>query len=81
MASPPKSLGEVNNISVHSKPTDSVTVSLLPEKAVVISYQCIRLIRTTLEEDPTALNDWHSSSFLPVTIKVSGLLVQPLNPA
>lgn len=73
-------LGEVNGIYVHSKPSDSIPVSLLPEKAVTISYQAIRLTRTTVDDDPSLENDWRSSAFLPLTFKTSGMLVQPINP-
>lgn len=73
-------IGEVKGIFVHSKPVDSVPISLLPEKAVAILYQIVRLTRTTVDDDPTKDNDWRSSLFLSATVRVPGLFVQPINP-
>lgn len=48
---------------------------------MLVSYQIIRLVRTTMDDDPSAENDWRSSSFLSTIIKAPGMLVQPINPA
>lgn len=75
------SLSEVKSILIHSRPVDSVPASLLPEKAVSVSYQVMRLIRATVDDDPSKKNDWRSSLFLSPTFKVPGSLIQPINPA
>lgn len=47
---------------------------------ITISFQLLKLVPATAEEDPTLKHDWHSEKPLKVLGKYPGQLVQPINP-
>ncbi|TFY77572.1 hypothetical protein EWM64_g6442 [Hericium alpestre] len=73
-------IGEINGIWMDSKLIDELSVELLAEKTVTISYQALRLIPTTTEDDPELKYNWRSSHSLSLSFKVPGTLVQLINP-
>jgi hypothetical protein len=74
-------IGEVNDITVDSRHTDLVAVEYLTEPSVYISYQMLTLVPATIEDDPDLKNDWRWSGKREKPFRVSGCLVQPINPS
>ncbi|KAG2017302.1 hypothetical protein CC2G_006820 [Coprinopsis cinerea AmutBmut pab1-1] len=66
-------LGEVNSIRYDGQPVDRLVHSLLSEPAVSVSFQVLGLRNTTIDEDPTAQNDWRTVPYHPErTFEVPG---------
>jgi hypothetical protein len=74
-------IGEVNDITVDSRHTDLVGVEYLTEPSVYISYQMLILVPATIEDDPDLKNDWRWTGNRGKPFRVSGCLVQPINPS
>lgn len=74
-------LGEVNDIIIDFRHTDQVAVEYLMEPSVSVSYQMLILVPASVDDDPDLKNDWRWSGKRGHTFCVSGLLVQPINPA
>lgn len=74
-------IGEVNGVSVDSHATERVSLQLLPESTVKITFQVLRLVPASTDDDPSEKNDWRSSRPLPThRFTAPGFLVRPLNP-
>ncbi|KAJ7142001.1 hypothetical protein C8R46DRAFT_1317489, partial [Mycena filopes] len=73
-------LGNVNGIFLNSESLDSIGLDVLPEQTVYVSFQFLKLIPTTTTDDPSQKHDWKSAGALAQTLKVSGGMVQPLDP-
>jgi hypothetical protein len=74
-------IGEVNDITIDSRHTDLVGVEYLTEPLVYISYQMLILVPATIEDDPDLKNDWCWTGIRGKPFRVSGCLVQPINPS
>ena len=59
---------------------DHVSLDVLQEDSIKITYQVYSLVCTTLDEGSTHLNDWRTQELLPMKFKVPGILIQPINP-
>lgn len=73
-------IGEVNNIILDGASVDEIDVDSLQEDSVVVSYQMLYLTSATVSDDPTLKYDWRSSYRRGMTFKVSGHLIQPVDP-
>ncbi|KAJ7153390.1 hypothetical protein C8R46DRAFT_1197422 [Mycena filopes] len=74
-------IGLVNGITFGTQDTESIALDLLPDGGTKISYQILRLVTATMEDDPTAVHDWRwSGSFEATCSDVPGILIHPLNP-
>jgi hypothetical protein len=74
-------IGEVIDITVDSRHADQVTTDYLTEPSVFISYQMLFLVPATVEDDPDLKNDWRWSGKRGGWFRVSGCLVQPIDPS
>ena len=73
-------VGEVNEIVVNGSSVDEISLNSLRQDSVTISYQMVFLIPATSEDDPESKHDWRGSMRRGVSFKVSGNLIQPINP-
>ncbi|KAJ7468833.1 hypothetical protein B0H11DRAFT_1731985 [Mycena galericulata] len=74
-------VAQVNNIIFGSRETESIPLALLPDGGTKVSYQILRLIRATIDDDPSTVHDWRWSLSFDSTFKeVPGTLIHPLNP-
>ena len=73
-------IGEINGLFHDTLPVDDIPVTLLSKKIIQVLYQALRLIPTSTTDDPNGINDWRSSTLFSLSAKVSGTLVQPINP-
>lgn len=73
-------IGEVNDITMDSKHLEEIALELLAEPSVQISYQMLFLIPATREDDPSLKNDWCWSLRRGSSHRISGCLVEPINP-
>ncbi|KAJ7501337.1 hypothetical protein B0H11DRAFT_1713639 [Mycena galericulata] len=74
-------VAQVNNIIFGSRETESIPLALLPDGGTKVSYQILRLIRSTIDDDPSTVHDWRwSLSFDSAFKEVPGALIHPLNP-
>lgn len=74
-------VGEVNDITVDSQHTDHVEVDYLTEPTVFVSYQLLDVIQANINDDPSLKHDWRWSGKRGTSHRVSGCLVQPINPS
>ena len=74
-------IGEVNDITVDSRHTDHIGVEYLTEPSVFVSYQMLEVIPASVEDDPNLKHDWRWSGKRGSSHRVSGCLIQPINPS
>jgi hypothetical protein len=74
-------IGEVIDIVIDFRHADQVATEFLTEPSVFISYQMLCLVPATAEDDPDLKNDWRWSGKRGEWFRVSGCLVQPINPS
>ncbi|KAG6851845.1 hypothetical protein C0991_005550, partial [Blastosporella zonata] len=53
-------LGKVSNLNYDSKPVKQISMDMLLDPMVQVSYQILFLKRTTTEDNPNQANDWKS---------------------
>lgn len=73
-------IGEVNAITVDSKPVEQLRLSILPEQMVKVSFQILGLVPATSLDDPSLHNDWRTASMKEISFTIPGRLVQAINP-
>ncbi|TFY55061.1 hypothetical protein EVG20_g9459 [Dentipellis fragilis] len=73
-------IGEIVGLHVGSKAVDEVSLDLLLEETVQVTYQAYSLVCATANDDSTHKHDWQTHDLLPLKFKVPGVLVQPINP-
>ena len=74
-------IGEVNDITFDSKHMEQITLDLLLEPSVYVSYQVLYLVPATADDDPELKNDWRWSHNRGPSHQISGRLVEAVNPA
>ncbi|KAH8995049.1 hypothetical protein EDB86DRAFT_2804872 [Lactarius hatsudake] len=73
-------VGEVIGIHIGTNAVDHVSLDILLEDSVKVTYQAYSLVCTTPDDDSTHVNDWRTRELLPMKFKVLGFLIQPINP-
>jgi len=73
-------IGEVNDIVLDGVSVDEIGVDSLHERSVVVSYQMLYLTSATANDDPGLKHDWRSSYRRGISYKVSGHVIQPIDP-
>lgn len=75
-------LGEINSLKVDNRPVTYLSLDMLSEEMVTVSYQVLGLRPATEDDDPEKIHDWrtyrHMDKF---SFTVPGRLIQPLNPS
>ncbi|KAG6848307.1 hypothetical protein H0H93_001364, partial [Arthromyces matolae] len=73
-------LGEVNSIKHDTQMVESISLELMAEPTVTVSFQVLGLRPATSNDDPTMQHDWRSYSLsFEKTCTVPGRLVHPLD--
>ncbi|KAJ7716434.1 hypothetical protein B0H16DRAFT_1898367 [Mycena metata] len=75
-------VAQVNRIAFGSTDLDTLPLDLLADAGTKISFQILRLLPATEDDDPDGRHDWRWSlgGFESTCINVPGNLIQPLNP-
>ncbi|KAJ7193500.1 hypothetical protein GGX14DRAFT_378862 [Mycena pura] len=73
-------IGEVTDIRVDAKSVEQVALEALLEQAATVSFQILRVIPATADDDPTLKNDWVSGSSVRTVLASPGRLVLPIDP-
>ena len=73
-------IGEVNGLFLDRQSIDNIPISFLSDKAAQVSYQGLRLVPASYEDDPDGKHDWRSVDLFRFSAKVPGALVLPINP-
>jgi hypothetical protein len=75
-------IGTVNSLRIDGKPATSISLDLLQEDTVSISYQLLGLRPATSEDvgEQTKYHDWRSYAISEHTFTVPGRLIQSINP-
>ncbi|KAH8977971.1 hypothetical protein EDB86DRAFT_3237290 [Lactarius hatsudake] len=73
-------VGEVIGIHIGTNVVDHVSLDILLEDSVRVTYQAYSLVCTTPDDDSMHVNDWCTRELLPMKFKVLGFLIQPINP-
>ncbi|KAG6808971.1 hypothetical protein H0H93_016294 [Arthromyces matolae] len=73
-------LGEINSIKHDTQVVESISLELMAEATVTVSFQLLGLRPATSDDDPTMQSDWRSYSLsFEKTCTVPGRLVHPLD--
>ncbi|KAJ6483510.1 hypothetical protein C8R47DRAFT_1132450 [Mycena vitilis] len=74
-------VGQVNRILFGTQFVDELVVELLPDQGTKISFQILRLLPATHDDNPDGQYDWRwSLAFESTCSNVPGTLIRPLNP-
>jgi len=73
-------IGEVTSIKVDGRSVPYVTLDMLEEDTVTVSYQMLGLRPATSDDDPEGKHDWRTYAIDEKTHTVPGRLIQPINP-
>ncbi|KAJ7927902.1 hypothetical protein B0H13DRAFT_2552011 [Mycena leptocephala] len=73
-------IGEVTDIHVDSQSVEQLALEVFQEKPVTVSFQILRVVPATAEDDPTLKNDWVSGSRIRTVLSSPGRLVLPIDP-
>ncbi|KAJ7725135.1 hypothetical protein DFH07DRAFT_946256 [Mycena maculata] len=74
-------IAQVNGIVFGSQETESISLDLLPDRGTKVSFQILRLVAASVEDDPSTVHDWRWSLAFESTFNgVPGALIHPLNP-
>jgi hypothetical protein len=74
-------LGEINSLKVDNRPVTYLSLDMLAEETVTISYQILGLRPATEDDDPEKIHDWRTYRRMDeCSFTVPGRLVQPVNP-
>ncbi|KAJ7078273.1 hypothetical protein B0H15DRAFT_804878 [Mycena belliarum] len=75
-------VAQVNDLSLASEHVQSISLDQLLDSSAKISVQVLRVVPSTVADDPTEKNDWcWSLKFEGLCSNVPGNLVHPLNPS
>jgi hypothetical protein len=74
-------IGEVNNLKLDGQFVEQVNLDMLVEDLVAVSFQMLKLIPATSDDDPDLKYDWRTCSMQELTFSVPGRLIQPIDPA
>ncbi len=74
-------IGEVNGLKVDGRAVGFVSLDMLSEGTVVVSYQILGLRPATSNDDPALKHDWRTYSMHKKSFSASGKLIQTLDPA
>jgi hypothetical protein len=74
-------VGEVNDISFDSNHLEELAIETLTEPSTFVSFQLLFLVPASTEDDPGLKHDWRWSGKRGESLRASGRLVEPINPA
>ena len=74
-------IGEVNALRIDGRSVDFVSVDMLMEDTVSVSYQMLGLCTSTTDDDPDQHNDWQTCTIDEHSFTVPGRLIQAINPS
>ena len=66
---------------IDSQHTDHVTIDYLTEPSVFVSYQMLYIVPVKVDDDPDLKHDWRWSGKRGSSHRVSGRIVQLINPS
>lgn len=72
-------IAEVNGLFHDTLPMDDISVIVLSEKIIQVSYQALHLVPASATDDPNGINDWRSFNLFSLFAKVPGVLIQLIN--
>jgi hypothetical protein len=72
---------EIIDIVFQSKHSPQLPLEFLNDPTVFVTFQVLKLVPATDEDDPEHENDWRWSHSRGSSYRVPGHLVQPINPA
>jgi hypothetical protein len=73
-------LGEINGLRIDGQPVDYVSLEIVAEEVVTVSYQMLGLRPATLADDPEGRHDWRTYMMNECSFTVPGCLIQSINP-
>ncbi|KAL0569521.1 hypothetical protein V5O48_012441 [Marasmius crinis-equi] len=75
------SFGEIISLGLGAEVIEQISVGMLVEENVMVTYQLLALIPASSDDDQSLVHDWRSRRpTVPRTFKVQGRLVQAVNP-
>ncbi len=74
-------IGEVNGLKIDRRVIGFVSLDMLLEGTVVVSYQILGLRPATSNDDPALKHDWRTYSMHKKSFSAPGKLIQTLDPA
>ena len=74
-------IGEVNGLKLDGKAVGYISLDMLSEETVTVSYQMLGLRPATSDDDPELKHDWRTYSMEEKSLSVPGKLIQSVDPA
>jgi hypothetical protein len=74
-------IGEVNGLKIDGKSVGYISLDMLLEDTVTVSYQMLGLRPATSDDDPDLKHDWRTHSMQEQTFSVPGKFIQSIDPA
>jgi hypothetical protein len=74
-------IGEVNGLKINGRAVGFVSLDMLSEGTVVVSYQILGLRPAMSNDDPALKHNWRTYSMHEKSFSASGKLIQTLDPA
>ncbi|PPQ82822.1 hypothetical protein CVT26_008090 [Gymnopilus dilepis] len=73
-------IGEVNGLRIDGQSVGYISLDMLTEETVSISYQMLGLRRASSDDDPELKHDWRTYAMAEKSFTVPGRLVQVMDP-
>ncbi|KAF8176089.1 hypothetical protein BJ912DRAFT_1033585 [Pholiota molesta] len=73
-------IAEVNGLRIDGEPVPYLSLDMLSEQTVTVSYQVLGLRPANSDDDPEGVHDWRTYRIQEQSFTVPGHLVQPVNP-
>ncbi|KAF9001173.1 hypothetical protein BDQ17DRAFT_1426738 [Cyathus striatus] len=73
-------IGEVSGLRFDGQPVESISIDMLVEDTVSVSYQVLGVRPSTSDDDPELKHDWRTYSMKEHSFSVPGRLMQVTNP-
>ena len=73
-------IGEVNGLKIDGKAVGYVSLNMLLEDTVTVSYQMLGLHLARSDDDPELKHNWQTYSMQEQSFSVPGKLIQTINP-
>ena len=73
-------IGEINGLKIDGKPVGYISLDMLSEETVIVSYQMLGLRPATSDDDVVLKHDWRTYSMEEKSFSVPGKLIQSVDP-
>ncbi|KAF8173473.1 hypothetical protein BJ912DRAFT_1024864 [Pholiota molesta] len=74
-------IGEISSLKIDGNAVSYLSLDMLTEETVTVSYQVLGLRPANSDDDPDMIHDWRTYRMDEHSFSIPGRLIQPLNPS